>query len=51
MQSTKKQLEAKDETISNLSKIVSNGSQEENERYLKLIEILVERQQKLYVQL
>ncbi len=33
MQSTEKQLEAIDETISNFSKILTNGSEEKKERY------------------
>ncbi len=39
MQSTKRQIEAKDEIISNFSKIVTNGSQEDKDFYNPLIKI------------
>jgi hypothetical protein len=47
MQSTEKQLEATDETISNFSKIVTNGSQEDKEIFIPMLKIEIEHRQKL----
>jgi hypothetical protein len=51
MHSTEKQLEATDQSISNYTKILTNGSQEDKEIFVPMLKNQNEHRQELYLRL